>query len=282
MAANTPPILIPIGSKSVDEGEALSFAISAIDSEGIPTLSIDDSDLPTTGSITDNGDGTGLIVWTAPAGSAAAGPYVLNVIATDDINPALTDSENVMVTVNVAGAPTGPFDPDGSNQFSIEAENFDNNVMKDGRQWLPHTTTAGYSGSMAMQSLPDDTFNPTNVQTRSPRMDYELNFAAAGTYTVCVLGFGPTSGGDTLHVGYDNDATTRTTGSLVIGSTYTWTDVGTIAIPSTGQHQVNIWMAESGSVVDKFVLKTTTGCSLSGSGPVESSRSSTTSLLDTF
>jgi hypothetical protein len=71
----------------------------------------------------------------------------------------------------------------------IEAEAFHDNVSQGGHDWVLVTTPAGFSGTGAMQSLPDSgTNNDTGYVTNSPRLDYQVNFKKAGVHYVWVRG----------------------------------------------------------------------------------------------
>jgi hypothetical protein len=94
-----PPVLDPIGNKSVDEGELLEFTVTASD--------VDGGDLTLTADIlgayfTDNGDGTGTFSWTP--GTADEGSYAVTFSVEDDA--ALTDSETI--TISVGDVPPAP------------------------------------------------------------------------------------------------------------------------------------------------------------------------------
>ncbi len=96
-AGNQPPVLDPIGDKSVDENVLLTFGVSASDAdETFPLLST--STLPTGASFVDNGDGTGTFSWTPTY--VQAGSYPITFYAEDVIE---TDSELVTITVNEVG-----------------------------------------------------------------------------------------------------------------------------------------------------------------------------------
>ncbi len=92
--SDQPPVLAAIGPKSVNENQALNFAVSATDPEAeIPTLSA--TPLPSGASFIDNGDGTGSFAWTPTY--AQSGVYNVTFTASDGTN---TDEEIVTITVN--------------------------------------------------------------------------------------------------------------------------------------------------------------------------------------
>jgi hypothetical protein len=99
---NAAPVLAAIGNKSVDEGSALNFTVSASDPNDTPanavTLSI--SGLP-------DGAGfdpaTGAFSWT-PTEAQGPGSYPVTFTATDDGIPPLADTETMTLTVREVNA----------------------------------------------------------------------------------------------------------------------------------------------------------------------------------
>jgi hypothetical protein len=94
---NRPPVLSPIGSKTVDEGEALVFIISATDPNG-DALTYSASNLPD-GAIFDSGSGT--FSWTPGYGQAGVYPNVRFQVS----DGTFTDSEEITITVNHVNRP---------------------------------------------------------------------------------------------------------------------------------------------------------------------------------
>ncbi|WP_213462609.1 Ig-like domain-containing protein [Thiocapsa sp.] len=102
---NQPPQLDPIGARTVQVGATLTVDIAAADPDGPAPLVLGAAPLPGTAAFTDNGDGTGRLIWTPSAGDVAASPYSLVVTASDGAGA--TDSETVAVTVLPASGGTG-------------------------------------------------------------------------------------------------------------------------------------------------------------------------------
>jgi len=95
---NQPPVLATIGSKAVNEGDSLSFGVSATDPDGtIPTLSITTT-LPPNAAFVDSGNGHGSFSFKPTY--LQAGLYQLNFRASDGL---LHDDENVLIQVREAG-----------------------------------------------------------------------------------------------------------------------------------------------------------------------------------
>ena len=101
-AVNRPPVLAPIGSQTVEEGELLSLTLTASDPDG-DALTLTAANLPTGAVFSDNGDGTASFEWTPDYGQA--GSYDVTFTVTDDGVPAESDTEVVGVTVVQEGVP---------------------------------------------------------------------------------------------------------------------------------------------------------------------------------
>ena len=100
--ANSPPVLNPIGSKSVDEGKQLTITITASDPDG-DDLSYSASNLP---SGADFNVDTQTFDWIPSHDSA--GSYILIFKVTDDGTLSLSDEESVTINVIEVGGPPSP------------------------------------------------------------------------------------------------------------------------------------------------------------------------------
>ncbi len=97
LATNNPPVLNTIGDKSVDEGQALTFTISATDPDG-DSLTYSASNLPSWATFT---PATRTFSWTPSSGQA--GTY--NNVSFQVSDGSLTDSEDITITVSGANNP---------------------------------------------------------------------------------------------------------------------------------------------------------------------------------
>jgi len=97
---NDPPVLEPIGDKTVTEGDPLGFQVSASDPDGPSPLTLTSSTLPADASFTDNGNGTGDFSW---PNATPAGSYDVTFTASDAFDPPGTDSETITITVQAVG-----------------------------------------------------------------------------------------------------------------------------------------------------------------------------------
>jgi hypothetical protein len=90
---NNPPVLNPIGAKSVDEGNLLTFTVTASDPEG-DGLTFSASNVPTGASFNSSSQ---VFSWAPSFGDA--GNYDVAFTVTDEGSPAESDSETVTITV---------------------------------------------------------------------------------------------------------------------------------------------------------------------------------------
>ena len=172
-------------------------------------------------------------------------------------------------------APTG-FLEDGTGLVSMEAEHNQANVPVGNYAWMP-VTNSGYTGSGALQILPDDGPNPA-IAGAGPRLDYQVQFTKTGTHYIWIRALSNSLDSDSLYVGLDGATAGASdmSGLIVDGVTWTWTnlkrsgDVATVNVTFTGVHTVNVWMRESGIVLDKLVLSTSASYVPTGTGPAES------------
>jgi hypothetical protein len=170
----------------------------------------------------------------------------------------------------------------------LEAEKAGTNVPQGNHTWDPVTTPAGFVGTAAMQSNPNDQTGGGDAAylTQSPRLDFQVLFVTTGTHYVWVRGRGlatPDIGNnDSCHTGLNNTAITTSDRMSGFNATaWTWRNttmdnvVASFNVPSVGVHTVNLWMREDGFIADRLLL--TTNASYSGvtnggtmNGPAES------------
>jgi len=274
--ANQAPVLNAIGNRSIDEGQTLSFTVTANDPDlTTPILSADLSGLPI--GATFNSD-TGVFNWTSLSGEA--GSYTAIFTATDSVDSALSSSETVSISVNLPRNTT-PYRQDGGSQalVSVEAENYHfKQLGSEGHDWQEINSYGGHSGSGAMQPLPEDRVNYSiDYDLLSPRLDYNIEFVTTGTHYVWVRGLGPNTGSDSVHVGLDGQAVASAATIAGFNTGWRWSNtqqstkaVIVIQVANVGVHTLNLWMRESGMVIDKLVLTTDPSYVPNSTGPIES------------
>ncbi|MDW7710102.1 MAG: Ig-like domain-containing protein [Deferrisomatales bacterium] len=102
IAANRPPVLLPVPNQSVPEGQTMAVDLSASDPDG-DVLRLSVTGLPAFCALHDAGGGTGSL--TCSAGFGDAGNYLVTVAATDDGSPPLEDSKTFTLSVGAVDRP---------------------------------------------------------------------------------------------------------------------------------------------------------------------------------
>jgi len=187
------------------------------------------------------------------------------------------------LTTGVANAAPLSQSPGTDGIVSVEAEHFDNKTVGDnGDEWMEVGPTGGFTGTLGMQSQPDDNSGSrnTNYAARSPRLDYEIDFIKTGTHYVWILGWADDGNSDSCHAGLDGEEIPTCDRMAGWSGDYEWNGStmdeprSTFEVTTTGVHTLNIWMREDGLIIDKIVLTTNPDFTLTGSepGPPESVR----------
>lgn len=142
-----PPVLNPIGNKTVNENELLTFTISAIDPDS-PTITYSMASNPTATGAT-LGSSTGVFNWTPNYDQA--GIYTVTFTATAN---ALTDCETITITVNNVDRPpvlTSPsnksINENQSLTFTLSAYDSDDDIITYSMASTPTTTGATLDSS---------------------------------------------------------------------------------------------------------------------------------------
>jgi len=277
VGGNQSPVLTAIGDKAVYENQSLNFTVEASDADlTTPILNADMSDLPVGANFNSV---TGEFNW--PTISGDAGTYAVTFTATDSVDPTLSVSESITIWVNAA-LNTTPYLQDSSGQFIVSIEAEDYHGVRDssaGQMWTTTTATGGYTGTAAMQASPTGTagYYSAGYSTESTQLDYNIEFVTAGTHYLWIRGNGPTTGSDSLHAGLNGTEVSSAETISYFNQFWDWSNtqqgtnaVVTLNIPNPGVHTLNLWMRESGMVVDKIVLTTDPSFVPNGSGPTVS------------
>jgi len=155
--------------------------------------------------------------------------------------------------------------------------------------WTEVTNPTGFSGTGAMQALPNNTVTPVNVNidvSASPRMDYKVNFTKTGIYYIWVRGLGDSGTGnpsadDSVNIGLDMTlpSTSDRISVFTLNAGYIWSNglgdgaldgPATFEVSTPGTHVVNVWMREDGFIIDKLLLTQDSAFTPTGTGPAES------------
>jgi lysophospholipase L1-like esterase len=115
------------------------------------------------------------------------------------------------------------------------------------------------SGGGSIDLRPDSgTVWTANVTTTSPRVDYQVNFTQAGTFTVWLRGSGENGGNDSCFVGVDgvlaNIHVSGSSNGSLLWTNGTFGTVARITVATPGVHTVSIWGREDGFEVDRILI----------------------------
>jgi hypothetical protein len=134
--------------------------------------------------------------------------------------------------------------------------------------WTPAADGAASAGQ-AVDLLPNvgAVWN-SNVETTSPRVDFQVNFTSTGNFKLYIRGAGASRDDDACWGGIDDDHIRQALVPSADG-TYQWA-YRNVNVSTPGIHTVSLWGFEDGIRVDKVVL--TNGAAPSGLGPAESPR----------
>jgi hypothetical protein len=171
-------------------------------------------------------------------------------------------------------APAPAAAPAAAGLIVIEAETFKANVKAGSIAWVLVAKPAGFSGTGAMQALPNDGVNnDTDYVKDSPRLDYEVDFPKAGTWRVWVRGCGESQDDNSCHVGLDGKECETADRIAEFEEDWTWCndtkdgEPAEIKVVTPGKHILNVWMREDGFVIDKIVLTQDAKYTPTGKGP---------------
>ncbi|HRI45376.1 MAG TPA: putative Ig domain-containing protein, partial [Fimbriimonadaceae bacterium] len=163
---NAAPVLDAIGNQTVDEGDLLTFTATATDPD-LPANSLAFSlaagvdPVPPGASITAGG----VFTWT-PTEAQGPGAYTFKVVVTDDGDPALSDEEEITITVNEVNlAPVldaiGNKSVQALQTLSFTATASDPDLPANG---LTFSLDAGAPAGAAITPTGDFTWTPTEAQ----------------------------------------------------------------------------------------------------------------------
>ncbi len=167
-STNLPPVLDPIGSKSVAEGAILSFRVHASDPDGIiPTLTA--SNIPLNGNFVDSGNGAGSFRFNPSF--TQAGVYNVTFKASDG---SLSDSEIVLIIVTEAGNQAPILDSIGSK------------TVAEGSNLTLRIHAVDPDGTTPILAAANVPLNATFVDSGNGAgsFNFNPNFTQAGVYNV--------------------------------------------------------------------------------------------------
>ena len=242
------------------------------------TVDFTDTSTDSDGSIVswdwDFGDGNTSTAQNPSHAYAGYGVYTVSLTVTDDAGATGNTSQSVNVPdPNADGA---FIESDGIVVF--ETENYTSRVERGDHMWIESTDNAGFSGTTAMQSDPDDGGRIwNNPENTSPELIFDIDFSTTGTYYVWHRLWGVNKQGNKTYAGLNGDASDRPLMTNSFGE-WIWVNVRsggeleTVEVTSAGVQTAHVWMADDGVYIDKMVMTTDPDFVPTGIGPDESPR----------
>ena len=267
----------PLSNHSVDEDTAFGFTVPA------NTFTHGDNDTLT--YTASQADGSDLPEWLnfdiatqvfsgIPDNDDVA-TLNLKVTATDE-DGETTDASFNLVVNNVNDAPSPVFAED-NGLISIEAEHFSSNVSRSGNSWTVENDASASGGQQVNTANNDNGGFDTDYTGVSSELTYDIQFDSAGTYYVWVRGEAPDGSSDSVHIGLNGEAVVSGSRIAFDNGSHDWSgdrvdSAGRISIEvdTPGTHQLNLWMREDGTAVDKIVISDDASYVPTGTGPAES------------
>ena len=184
-------------------------------------------------------------------------------------------------TCSVVAQPSYPINvPGGVFSTTFEAEDYFSIASNTDTGVTPNVTHAwvpdyasGFFKISAMRASPNtgSAVSLANAPTRSPRMDYQLNFAAAGNYRICVRAFSAASFDDnSVHVGINATIPGAPTQTLTTPANGAWVWAGpsaAISVPASGTRFLSVYMNEDQLRIDRIHLTTSSTCPANSNPP---------------
>lgn len=285
----------PPGARRVPVTTTLQFEIAdgglAVDPASVQ-LTFDGTPVTLPALTVTKNAGVTTVSYDPPGNLAGTTPFTVQLRYTDTGTPPQTYTRVLSFTTERPPIQLPPVRQGEDGLVVLEAENFDAHVPTATHAWEFDQTPAGWSGDGVMYALPEAgvTVNLPDALTRSPRLDYKIEFVKTGTHYFWFRG--SDGGGNSLHAGLDDEDPTGTnldnmdspgccgTRRIPGGTSFTWvngTDAGpefraTFEVLTAGEHTLHIWMREDGQIVDKLLITTDPNFTPVGQGPPESSR----------
>ncbi|GEM_PF-1306362 len=237
---------------------------SAINFEGSGSLDLDGDPLSYSWNF---GDGSPPASGVTPGHAyTQQGTYTVTLTVDDGIQNSRISTATVTVT--------DIFQQNIDGLLSLETENADTNISRNGFSWTA-IDSGIFSGGRALQATPASgpAQDAAGYSLTSPQLDFRVNFSQAGTHYVWVRGIGQQSNGNSVHIGLDGVETASSQNiSFPLSTTPVWyggINVASFEVAATGIHTINVWMRETGFIIDKLIVTTDVNFVPAGFGPAD-------------
>ena len=123
-------------------------------------------------------------------------------------------------------------------------------------KWNIENETSNYSGTGYVTAHPDQKIK-TGDSEYGPKMVYNISLSGLGTYHTWIRMSAPDGGGDSIHVGLNDEPLTYGGFGMSTPPNGEWNwEYLAINVTATGTNQLEIWMREDGVRVDSLVITT--------------------------
>jgi pectinesterase len=167
---------------------------------------------------------------------------------------------------------------DDQGIISFEVEDYTDSTIISEHVWTFVTEPSDYSGSGAMQLLPDNgTVYNTTYFERCSRLDYAVDFIKTGTHYIWIRAYAPSTSSNTFHMGINfiEEKNASRIGDFKGTEQWEWinahpndsTWIRSFEVEAIGTQGVSLWFAEDGVIADKIVLTTDPNYVPTGYGP---------------
>lgn len=140
----------------------------------------------------------------------------------------------------------------------IEAEDYTTKIAGEGNDtyWAVEENTNSSNNRMVKGGGP--IFNSGKRQTGA-RLDFQINFVNTGIYYLWVRMLGPNGIQDSFYPGFNEKLATQGSGMSNASNQWVWEHTSDkepvkINVVTAGEHNLNLWVRESGIQIDKIIL----------------------------
>jgi len=162
--------------------------------------------------------------------------------------------------------------------ISIEVEDFTDSTNIGEHYWDLVTDPVDYSGTGAMQALPDiGTLNNSRYFERSSRLDYAVDFVKTGTHYIWIRAYAPSTSSNILHMGINfiEERNASRIGFKNGTGQWEWIHkhstvsgmIRSFEVEGLGTQPLSLWFGADGVIADKIVITSDPDFVPTGLGP---------------
>ncbi len=156
--------------------------------------------------------------------------------------------------------------------IALEAEKYSRNKARSDRWVAFKLTNASGRRAVLAKTSKKRVFSGSQAAKSSPRLDYSVKFSKAGKHYIWLRGQGKNKSSNSVHIGL-NGRISKSTTEIILPSKLGWARLSArggsvkINVKKAGTYTLNLWMNETGAVVDKIIITSNSRYKPKGSGP---------------